>query len=73
MSTPGLIRAAKEEDLEEVVALWSHYLRANSKNPAYQHLPADAVKARKHRFRDHILSPEARPGWRSARRSGDAL
>lgn len=59
MSTPGTVRAATEDDIEEVVALWSHYLRANAKNPAYQHLPADAVRARKERFLEHIRGSEA--------------
>lgn len=58
MSTLNAVRPATEADLAEVVSLWAHYLRANSKNPAYQQLPADAVEARKNRFTDHIRSPE---------------
>ena len=59
MSTLSKVRPATEADLDEVVALWSHYLRANARNPAYQRLPADAVEARTQRFLDHIRSPDS--------------
>lgn len=52
------VRRATEADLEEVVALWSHYIRAHRDNPAYRPAP-DALAERKEFFRRHIRGEES--------------
>ncbi len=52
------VRRATLQDLEEVVALWSHYIRAHRDNPAYRPAP-DAIEERKELFRRHILGEDS--------------
>lgn len=52
------VRRATLQDLEEVVALWSHYIRTHRDNPAYR--PAsDAIERRTELFREHILGDDS--------------
>lgn len=52
------VRRAVLADLEEVVALWSHYIRTHRENPAYRPA-ANAIEKRKELFREHIMSDDA--------------
>ena len=52
------VRRATEDDLEEIVALWSHYIRAHRDNPAYRPAP-DALEERQDVFRRHIRGEES--------------
>lgn len=59
MKTGGTVRPATREDLDEIVALWSHYIRSHSKNPAYRKLPRNAVSVRRDVFADLIEGPDS--------------
>jgi GNAT superfamily N-acetyltransferase len=52
------LRQATLADLEEVLALWSHYLRTHRDNPAYR-LAARGLEKRRDTFRRHIEGPES--------------
>ena len=54
MSENGVVRPAKTGDIEELVAMWSRYIRVHSLNPAYRRLREDALDARRAIFRHHI-------------------
>jgi len=53
------VRKARPEDLEEIVALWAHYLRNNRGNPAYRNLPPDAVALRREVFVRHVTGKDS--------------
>ncbi len=55
---PGL-RPATADDLDEIVALWSHYIRAHSLNPAYRKLHADGLERRRATFQRLLDRPDA--------------
>ncbi|MFQ5680168.1 MAG: GNAT family N-acetyltransferase [Gemmatimonadota bacterium] len=59
MSVPVHLRPATLEDLDELVALWSHYIREHQHNPAYRRLPPGALGARRHAFRQRLEDPDA--------------
>ncbi len=50
------LRRATLDDLDEVLALWSHYLRVHRDNPAYR-LAKRGLERRKETFRRHIEGP----------------
>ncbi|HKK07935.1 MAG TPA: GNAT family N-acetyltransferase [Gemmatimonadota bacterium] len=50
------VRRATPADLDEVLALWSHYLRLHRDNPAYR-MSRKGLEARKERFREHLEGP----------------
>lgn len=52
------VRRASLADLDEVVALWSHYIRTHRDNPAYRPT-RNAIEKRKKLFREHITSDDA--------------
>jgi GNAT superfamily N-acetyltransferase len=52
------LRPATLDDLDEVVALWAHYIRAHRQNPAYR-LSKKGLQRRRERFRDHIRGEES--------------
>lgn len=52
------LRPATLDDLDEVVALWAHYIRAHRQNPAYR-LSRKGLQRRRERFRDHIRGEES--------------
>lgn len=58
MTEDPTVRRATLEDLDEVLALWSHYLRLHRDNPAYR-LTRRGLEARRERFRAHIEGPES--------------
>ena len=52
------IRRATERDLDEVVALWAHFMRAHALNPAYRLAP-DGLKARRALFAERLTNPSS--------------
>ena len=52
------LREARPEDLDELVALWAHYLRAHRENPAYRMAKA-GLERRRERFRDHVMGEDS--------------
>ncbi len=50
MSEGMSLRRATLDDLPELVALWSHYMREHQSNPAYRRLPPQALDARRKAF-----------------------
>lgn len=52
------VRRATGDDLSEVVALWSHYIRAHRDNPIYDPRP-NALEERKEAFREHVEGEES--------------
>ena len=59
MSRDGTLRRATFDDLDELTALWAHYIRESRRNPAYQHLPPRAIGARRSLFERHIGGPDS--------------
>lgn len=59
MRTGPALRPATADDLEELVAIWSHYIRAHSLNPAYRKLPPDGLERRKASFESLLDRPDA--------------
>lgn len=53
------IRKATEADLDEMLALWSHYIRAHRSNPAYQICKGDGLAKRRSLFAQHVAGPES--------------
>lgn len=45
-----VLRRATLDDLPELVALWSHYIREHQSNPAYRRLPPDGLDERRKVF-----------------------
>lgn len=54
MSESGVVRPAETGDIEELVAMWSRYIRVHALNPAYRRLREDALETRRAIFRNHI-------------------
>lgn len=52
------LREARPEDLDELVALWAHYVRAHRENPAYR-MARPGLQRRRERFRDHVLGEDS--------------
>lgn len=48
------VRKATLDDLEELVALWAHYIRVHRANPAYRLCRADALEQRRQLFERHV-------------------
>lgn len=53
MSDEVTLRPAMPDDVEEVLALWAHYLRARRENPVYR-LSKNGLERRREIFRRHI-------------------
>jgi len=53
------IRKATEADLDEMLALWSHYIRVHRNNPAYQICRGDGLVRRRKLFAQHVRGPES--------------
>lgn len=53
------VRKATPDDLDEITALWAHYIRGNRGNPAYRNLPPNALEKRRELFRQHIEGQDA--------------
>ncbi len=58
MSDEVELRRATLDDLDELVALWAHYVRAHRDNPAYR-MARKGLERRRKRFRDHVVDEDA--------------
>jgi len=54
MTPRTTVRRATLDDLDEILALWAHYIRVHRANPAYRNMPHDALPQRRALFADHI-------------------
>lgn len=59
MSDLGKLRKATVEDLDELVGLWSHYIRVHKNNPAYQLCKGDGLAQRRKVFAEHVAGPDS--------------
>ncbi|MFW6084480.1 MAG: N-acetyltransferase family protein [Gemmatimonadota bacterium] len=59
MSDRCNLRKATEDDLDELVGLWSHYIRVHRKNPAYQLCKGDGLAKRRKVFAEHVAGPDS--------------
>jgi len=59
MSRDCAVRRATEADLDEITALWSHYIRVHRANPAYRNLPPGALERRRELFARHVAGPDS--------------
>jgi ribosomal protein S18 acetylase RimI-like enzyme len=48
------IRRATLDDLDEILALWVHYIRVHRVNPAYRNMPPDSLRKRRALFEKHV-------------------
>lgn len=69
MSHETTLRRATLDDLPELVALWSYYIREHQSNPAYRRLPPRALETRR-RVLARRLSEEAAAIFVLAREDG---
>lgn len=53
------VRKATEADLDEMLALWGHYIRVHRSNPAYQICKGDGLAKRRSLFGQHVAGPES--------------
>lgn len=60
MSDGVVVRTATEEDLDELVALWAHYIRIHRVNPGYQLRRPGGLGERRKVFAGHIEGAESR-------------
>lgn len=58
MSDEVVVRPASLDDLEEVVALWAHYIRTHRENPAYR-VSRQGLERRRELFREHIVGEDS--------------
>ncbi len=54
MTADGQVRQATLDDLDELVALWAHYIRVHRANPAYRLCRADGLEQRRKLFEQHV-------------------
>ncbi len=59
MSPFSKVRSATVDDLDEILGLWSHYIRSHSTNPAYNKLPPSALDLRRELYLKKIENPDA--------------
>lgn len=59
MSPDSTVRRATAEDLDEITAMWAHYIRISRKNPAYQNIPPGGIEARRSLFERHVRGPDS--------------
>lgn len=59
MSALAVVRRASLDDLPELVALWSHYIREHQSNPAYRRLPPDGLAERRKAFARRLEQEDA--------------
>jgi GNAT superfamily N-acetyltransferase len=55
----GFLRAAIEDDLDELVALWAHYIRDHKHNPAYNRIVRTGFVSRRAAFANDIRDEDA--------------
>lgn len=54
MTGTNPIRRATLDDLDEILALWVHYIRVHRVNPAYRNMPPDSLRKRRAVFEKHV-------------------
>jgi len=54
MTRTNPIRRATLDDLDEILALWVHYIRVHRVNPAYRNMPPDSLRKRRAVFERHV-------------------
>lgn len=59
MSPEPSVRRATLDDLPELVALWSHYIREHQSNPAYRRLPPHGLAERRKAFARRLEQEDA--------------
>jgi GNAT superfamily N-acetyltransferase len=59
MSSFSKVRSATADDLDEILALWSHFIRTHSTNPAYRNLPRGALDLRRELYLKRIEAPDS--------------
>lgn len=59
MRPAGRVRPATLNDLDQILALWVHYMRIHRRNPAYRNLPPDALERRRDLFETHIRESDS--------------
>ncbi|MFQ5529879.1 MAG: GNAT family N-acetyltransferase [Gemmatimonadota bacterium] len=58
--TPDVrVREATLDDLDELVALWAHYMRFHRANPAYRLCRADGLERRREVFEEHLKNRDS--------------
>ncbi len=58
MSSFSKVRRATPDDLDEILGLWSHFIRSHSTNPAYRNLPPGALDLRRELYVKKIANPD---------------
>lgn len=59
MMADVLVREATPDDIDELVALWAHYIRVNRANPSYQLSREDGLQKRRHVFEQHVKDEDS--------------
>ena len=59
MKSDTAVRRATPEDLDEITAMWVHYIRISRKNPAYKNIPPGGIEARRSLFERHVRGPDS--------------
>ena len=59
MRRDSTVRRATPEDLDEITAMWVHYIRISRQNPAYRNIPPGGVEARRSLFERHVSGPDS--------------
>jgi len=53
------VREATPGDIDELVALWAHYIRVNRTNPSYQLSREDGLEKRRQLFEQHVKGQDS--------------
>ncbi|MCL7962658.1 MAG: GNAT family N-acetyltransferase [marine benthic group bacterium] len=53
------VRKATPDDLDEITAMWAHYIRGNRNNPVYRKIPPDSIEKRRELFERHVRGPDS--------------
>jgi GNAT superfamily N-acetyltransferase len=53
------VRKATSDDLDEITAMWAHYIRGNRNNPVYRNIPPDGIDRRRELFARHVAGPDS--------------
>ena len=59
MSRDSMVRRARPEDLDEITAMWVHYIRISRQNPAYRNIPPAGIDSRRSLFERHVRGPDS--------------
>ena len=59
MKPDSAVRRATLDDLDEITAMWVHYIRISRKNPAYRNIPPAGIEARRSLFERHVRGTDS--------------